>query len=166
MSFCFSAKDDSSDEDTIEEDVTPTTRSRKSLPNTRKTRATSKESSIITVDDDNNNNSIKSSNKSPPKKSTVNKPTTTNNVRIRVTPSAASSISYTYDINTYDNASEITDETDQVEHIERVRNNRNEISFLIKLIHEDEPRWIPSKVANRKYPQAVIAFWENHVEFT
>ena len=62
--------------------------------------------------------------------------------------------------------SEIIDETDQVEHIESVRNDHGEISFHIKLINENQPQWISSKIANRKYPQAVIAFWENHVEFT
>ena len=96
-----------------------------------------------------------------------------NNPRIRVTPSATSSISYTFDVNTYnhqkasmDDTSEITDETDQVERIERVRNMHNEIYFLIKLIHDNEGQWVPAKIANRKYAQAIIAFWESHVEFT
>lgn len=65
-----------------------------------------------------------------------------------------------------DDATEFTDETNQVERIERVRNMHNEIYFLMKLIDENEGQWIPSKIANRKYPQAVIAFWESHVEFT
>jgi hypothetical protein len=36
----------------------------------------------------------------------------------------------------------------------------------MKLVNENKLQWISSKIANRKYPQAVIAFWENHVEFT
>lgn len=38
--------------------------------------------------------------------------------------------------------------------------------FRIKLIDENESKWISSKIANRKYPQAIIEFWESFVEFT
>ena len=50
--------------------------------------------------------------------------------------------------------------------IEAVRNTHGGISFRMKLVNENRLKWISSKIANRKYPQAVIAFWENHVEFT
>jgi len=150
----------------------PTKRSKKNVSINRNT---SSETSTTTIDDDNhnnNNNSIESSGKNPPKKANTNGPTT-NNPRLRITPSATSSISYTFTTNdqssektSTENSSEIMDETDQVERIEKVRYYRNEISFRIKLIDENESHWISSKVANRKYPQAVIAFWEHHVEFT
>jgi len=95
---------------------------------------------------------------------------TTNNPRLRVTPSSTSSASYTFTVNennnTNEKVSEIIDETDQVERIQSVRNYRDEILFRIKFINQNETQWISSKIANRKYPQAVIAFWENHVEFT
>lgn len=61
---------------------------------------------------------------------------------------------------------EIPDETNQVEEIVNVRNDHDEILFRIKFFDEDEPQWISSSIANRKYPQAVIAFWESQVEFT
>ena len=38
--------------------------------------------------------------------------------------------------------------------------------FVLIFLHENESQWVSSKNANRKYPQAVIAFWEHHVEFT
>jgi Fe-S cluster assembly iron-binding protein IscA len=122
----------------------------------------------------NNNNSVELSGKSPTKKLNSNQ-STANNLRLRITPSSTSSISYTFNVHenhhtrekiSTGNTSEIIDESDQVERIEAVRNNQDEISFRIKLINETEAQWISSKIANRKYSQAVIAFWENHVEFT
>jgi hypothetical protein len=62
--------------------------------------------------------------------------------------------------------SELIDETNQVERIENVRKKQDDIMFRIKLINENQAKWISSKIANRKYPQAVIAFWESFVEFT
>jgi len=47
-----------------------------------------------------------------------------------------------------------------------LKNDQDGISFRIKLIGQNETQWIGAKIANRKYPQAVIAFWESHVEFT
>ncbi len=148
------------------------------MSSTSKTRRTSTGTSI-TSNDDNNNTEF--SGKNPTKKKNVNGPTT-NNVRLRVqAPSSTSSISspFTDRENTHNNEktstenhttdqniSEIVDETNQVEQIENVRNHRGEIMFRIKLINENESKWISSKVANRKYPQAVIEFWENLVEFT
>jgi hypothetical protein len=94
-------------------------------------------------------------------------------IDLHVTPTSTSSISLS--LNDSDNTdkkdknqntSEIIDETHLVQNIEAVRNtNKDGISFRIKLINENEVKWIPSKIANQKYPQAVIAFWENHVEF-
>jgi len=164
------SKDESSDDDVniIEEESSPTKKSGKNISNTPKTGNTS----ITTIDNDNhNNNSIESSSKSPRKKTNING-STRSSVRLRVTPSSTSSASFIFNVpenndkSSTDNTSEIIDETDQVERIESVRNNRNEISFRIKLINENEPQWISSKIANRKYPQAVIGFWEHHVEFT
>ena len=117
--------------------------------------------------------------KSPIKEINVNEPTTIN-LRLHITPRSTSSVSLT--LNDSDNNNnarsstdnrtndqdtfETLDETDQVEKIEAVRRNDEEISFRIKLINENQSQWISSKIANRKYPQAVIAFWQNHVEFT
>jgi hypothetical protein len=166
------SKDESSSGNTTEEEILPTKRPRKNLPVTRNT---SNEISLITINDDNNhnnNNSIEVSGKNPIKKLNTNE-STSHNPRFRVTPSSTSSISFTFNANecnsertSTENSSEIMDETDQVERIETVRYYHNEISFRIKLIHENEAHWISSKIANRKYPQAVISFWENHVEFT
>lgn len=61
---------------------------------------------------------------------------------------------------------EIIDDDEPIEKIEGVKNDQDGISFRIKLFGQTDTRWIPAKIANRKYPQAVIAFWENHVEFT
>ena len=136
------------------------------------TRKASDDVSIIADDDENNhnnNNSIEISGKNSIKKPDTNRPKT----RFRLTPALASSISFSTNANEHgsdktsmENSSEMMDETDQVEQIQTVRCCRNEISFRIKLINENEARWIPSKIANRKYSQAVIAFWESHVEFT
>jgi hypothetical protein len=59
----------------------------------------------------------------------------------------------------------LDDETHLVEKIEAVRNDADGLTFRIKLLDDHTARWIPSKIANQKYPQAVIAFWEAHVEF-
>ena len=60
----------------------------------------------------------------------------------------------------------VNDDEEIIEKIEGVKNDVDGISFRIKLIGENETQWMSAKVANRKYPQAVIAFWESHVEFT
>ena len=57
------------------------------------------------------------------------------------------------------------DETHLVETIEAVRNGSDGLAFRIKLLDQTGPKWISSRIANLKYPQAVIAFWESHVEF-
>lgn len=106
------------------------------------------------------------------------------NLRLRITPSVASSPSITLNdsdnnnnkstvengVNNHSNDLEtfemINDDEESVEKIEGVRNDQNGISFRIKLSGKTETEWMPAKVANRKYPQAVIAFWESHVEFT
>jgi len=140
-------------------------------------------------EDDNNNNSIELLNKSSPVKETVateqtNEPPV--NLRLRITPSSTSSISIalndsdnnnnTNDKSSIDNpinistdqdtAEVITDDEEPIEKIEAVRNDQDGISFRVKINGESEAQWIAAKIANRKYPQAVIAFWEGHVEFT
>ena len=59
----------------------------------------------------------------------------------------------------------MVDETHLVEKIEAVRNGTDGLAFRIKLIDQTGSKWIPSRIANHKYPQAVITFWESHVEF-
>ena len=108
------------------------------------------------------------------------------NLRLRITPSSASPISLGLNdsdnnnntnekcsIETSNNISHdqdiaeiIHDVEEPIDKIEAAKNDQDGISFRIKLINENEPQWISAKIANRKYPQAVIAFWESHVEFT
>jgi hypothetical protein len=104
------------------------------------------------------------------------------NLRLRITPSSASPISLTLNdsdnnnntnekasidvSNEHDPLETINDDEEPVEKIEGVRNGSDGIFFQIKLSGEKDAQWVAAKVANRKYPQAVIAFWENHVEFT
>ncbi|CAF0780754.1 unnamed protein product [Rotaria sp. Silwood1] len=150
---------------------------------------TSNEKSIITIDDDDiniNNNSVEFPDESATNENNITEPTTAG-LLLHVTPISTSSISTTHNENDNSNhnnnnnnnqtistvnelndqnASEIIDETDKVEKIEAVRNSQDGISFRIKLINENQSQWISSKIANQKYPQAVIAFWENYVEFT
>ena len=134
-----------------------------------------------TTNDDDNNNSVELLNKSSPAKESllneqINDPPV--NLRLRITPSSNSPISLT--LNDSDNnnntneksmdqdTAEILNDNDDepIEKIEGVRNDQDGISFRIKLFGDNQPQWVTAKVANRKYPQAVIAFWENHVEFT
>ncbi|CAF3354078.1 unnamed protein product [Rotaria socialis] len=142
-------------------------------------------------DDNNNinNSSIELLNKTSPLKENISNETAKEppvNLRLRITPSSASSISLTLndsdnnnntnDKSTMDNSIIITNDQDireinnvdeqPVEKIEGVRNDKDGISFRIRLIGQHETLWMPSKIANKKYPQAVIAFWESHVEFT
>jgi len=140
-------------------------------------------------DDNNNNNSIELLNKSSPtKESLLNDPPNDPpvNLRLRITPSSASSISLTLnDSDNNNNTNEkssmdnpinishdqdtaeiINDDEDIIEKIEGVKNDQDVISFRIKLMGQNETQWISAQIANRKYPQAVIAFWESHVEFT
>lgn len=61
---------------------------------------------------------------------------------------------------------QMNDDEEGIEKIEAVKNDHDGISFRIRLTNENESKWISSKIANKKYPQSVIAFWESHVEFT
>lgn len=61
---------------------------------------------------------------------------------------------------------DVNDDEEGIEKIEAVKNDHDGISFRIRLMNENESKWISAKIANRKYPQSVIAFWESHVEFT
>lgn len=105
------------------------------------------------------------------------------NLRLRITPNSDSPISLTLNdsdnnnntneksaMDTSNNDVEIAEihneDEEPVEKIEGVRNTADGIFFRVKLNRQKESRWIAAKIANRKYPQAVIAFWENHVEFT
>jgi len=134
-------------------------------------------------DDQNNNTSVEVLNKlSPEKESFVNEPINDPpaNLRLRITPSSNSPISLT--LNDSDNNNNMNEklqmdqdtgemmmnnnDDEPVEKIEGVKNDIDGISFRIKLFGQNETEWISAKIANRKYPQAVIAFWENHVEFT
>ena len=60
----------------------------------------------------------------------------------------------------------INEDEEQIEQIEAVKNDQEGIAFRVRFYGESESKWIAAKIANRKYPQAVIAFWESHVEFT
>ncbi|CAF0857369.1 unnamed protein product [Rotaria sordida] len=146
-----------------------------------------KNSNNETITSEDNNNSIELLNKSSPIKENLlneqsNEPPV--NLRLRITPSSASSISLTLNDsdnnnNTNDKSIIINNEQEQeqqdiinnddeetIEKIEGVKNDQDGISFRIKLIGQNDTQWISAKIANRKYPQAVIAFWESHVEFT
>jgi len=128
--------------------------------------------------EDNNNNtnsSIELLNKSSPTKESllneqINDPPV--NLRLRITPSSASPISLTLNDsdNNNNNANDTTeifnDDEEPIEKIEGVKHGDDGITFNIKFCGQNEAQWVPAKIANRKYPQAVIAFWENHVEFT
>lgn len=126
---------------------------------------------------------------SPTKENLTNDQTNTPpvNLRLRITPNSTSSVSLTLNDsdnnnnNTHEKSSiddsviitndhDITeinnDDEEPVEKIENVRNDQDGLSFKIKLIGSNEAQWISAKVANKKYPQAVITFWESHVEFT
>ena len=124
---------------------------------------------------ENNNSTVESSDKiSSTNEMALNESGSTN-LRLHVTPNSNSSISFVQNEQETALSSsplqdsegmEIPDESHLVERIEVVRNNPDGLMFRIKLIDHEESEWIQSKIANRKYPQAVIAFWENHVEFT
>lgn len=162
------SKNDSStdDDDDDNDDIYQQTSSPKKQ--LRSNRKLSNEISINSVDDDNENENVNrisiQSRKNPITKSNKKTP------RLRIVPSATSSISYTYNNRDGQNRktylNDIVDETDQVQRIEAVRNDQNEILFHIKFFNEDQLQWVSSKIANRKYPQAVISFWESHVEFS
>jgi len=142
---------------------------------------TTTDTTNVEDDNNNNNNSVELLNKSSPAKESllneqINDPPV--NLRLRITPSSNSPISLT--LNDSDNnnntneksndqepAEMIHENNDEpIEKIEGVKNDQDGISFRIKLFEENQPQWVSAKIANRKYPQAVIAFWENHVEFT
>ena len=136
-----------------------------------------------TTNGNNDNDNVELTNKPSPTMETVsNEPPV--NLRLRITPSSASPISLalndsdnnnnnnnnekaSIDVsNDHDPLETINDDEEPVEKIEGVRNGVDGIFFQIKLSGEKDPQWVAAKLANRKYPQAVIAFWENHVEFT
>jgi hypothetical protein len=93
------------------------------------------------------------------------------NLRLRITPSSESPISL--GLNDSDNNNN-TNEKSSIE----TSNNKSHDQDIAEIIHDDEelidkieavknePQWISAKIANRKYPQAVIASWESRVEFT
>ncbi|CAF1289644.1 unnamed protein product [Adineta steineri] len=179
MSKNGSSNDDEDDDTTTTEDESLTKKARTDLSITPKPKRTSNEQLSMTIEDKNNNtnnNSSIFSDRTPPKEINICEPTTIN-LRLHITPSSTSSISsilndsdiHNHEKSTTDNSindQDPIDETNQVEKIEAVRNNHDGISFRIKLINEKQSKWISSKIANKKYSQAVIAFWENHVEFT
>ncbi len=139
-----------------------------------------------TTNGEENNTSIELLNKSSPtKENLVNEPVNDPpvNLRLRITPSSTSPISLTLndsdnnnntneksvDISNDQDTTEILDDDDEpIEKIEGAKHDQDQdqIVFRIKLSGQKETQWVPAKIANRKYPQAVIAFWENHVEFT
>jgi hypothetical protein len=106
------------------------------------------------------------------------------NLRLRITPSLESPISLGLNDNNnntneessietsnnkshdQDIAETIYNDEELIDQFTAVKNDQDGISFRIKLINEDEPQWMSAKIANRKYPQAVIAFWKSRVEFT
>jgi len=126
-------------------------------------------------ENNNNNSSIELLNKSSPtKESLLNEQMLDPpaNLRLRITPSSASPISLTLnDSDNNNNPNQDTteifnDDEESIEKIAGVRHGDDGITFSIKFSGQTDAQWIPAKIANRKYPQAVIAFWENHVEFT
>lgn len=163
-------------------------------PTKSRLRSASKSGSIVDeiedkIDENQNPNetSVEIINKnSPTKESLLNEPLgdPPGNLRLRITPNSNSPISLTLNDsdnnnnNTNDKSTIDTSNTDveiteinnedeePVEKIEGVRNSNDGIYFRIKLNRYKESQWISAKIANRKYPQSVIAFWENHVEFT
>jgi hypothetical protein len=94
------------------------------------------------------------------------------NLRLRITPSSESPISL--GLNDSDNNNNNTNEKSSIE----TSNNKSHDQDIAEIIHDDEelidkieavknePQWISAKIANRKYPQTVIAFRESHVELT
>lgn len=178
------------DDDITEEKSSLRRNSTKTNSIISKIKVTSDELPITIVDDDNvNNNFMELSDNSSTKEIVIDESANVN-LLLHLTPNSSSSISLifneTEDITAHNdntttnndttftagnksidgNLPEVIDETDQVEQIETVRNSKDGISFRIKLFNQNEPEWISSKIANLKYPQAVIAFWETHVEFT
>jgi len=161
-------------------------------PTKARLRSASKSESIVDEIEDKtdenqnpNETSVEIINKnSPAKESLLNEPLgdPPGNLRLRITPNSNSPISLTLndsdnnnnnttnDKSTIDTDIEITEinneDEEPVEKIEGVRNSNDGIYFRIKLNRHKESQWISAKIANRKYPQSVIAFWENHVEFT
>lgn len=175
----FLANDQASTDDDVQKPESPVD---KSEQKTLKIQNTPNEQVIqITCDNHNlnNNNSMELSEEILPNEISLNDSTTTSLI-LRITPNSTSSISITRIDGDNGHANEkvltenrpnnpvepeIVDETDQVEKIEAVRNNEDGISFRIKLIKENQSQWISSKIANLKYPQAIITFWESHVQF-
>ncbi len=170
--FLVLDKNESLNDDIIEEESSPAKKSKNNNSSSPEINNIFNGKSTITVGD--------FPNESPTIDDNLIEPAAVN-LRLRITPSSTSSISLTHNDSDNNNnkeqtftennlndqhISEIIDETNQVEKIEAVRNTHGEISFHMKLVNENKLQWISSKIANRKYPQAVIAFWENHVEFT
>ncbi|CAM4750719.1 unnamed protein product [Rotaria magnacalcarata] len=173
----------SNNQSSMEDDINEVESSiNESVEKTHQIQNTIDEHLITTILDDDiniNNNSIEFPEQNSINEDNINESTTS--IVLRITPNSTSSISITR--NDTDNSdtnekissgnhsnnqdvSEIIDETDQVEKVEAVRNSQDGISFRVKLVNENQSQWISSKIANLKYPQAIISFWESHVEFT
>ncbi|CAF0725496.1 unnamed protein product [Adineta ricciae] len=146
------------------------------VPPSPKRKKTSNEKPILVLEETKFPNEIASPQKTPTRECNVSEPTTIN-LCLHISPSSSSSISVALNDNDNNNnpsgkvstniqtSEQDIDESDRVDKIEAVRYARDEIAFRIKLINENRSQWISARVANRKYPQAIIAFWENHVQF-
>lgn len=160
---------DDDDEHFIRESPTKRKSTRRTTISPKVTK-TSNETPIILIDDDNFDGRILQRRTNQENR---NGNTSTTNASEQRPYISVSSITFGPNISNQSNGStknkndeqEIPNESHLVEHIESVRNDPDGLTFHIKLIDQDEPQWISSKIANLRYPQAVIAFWESHVEF-
>jgi len=167
MSREETSDDDDEDEHFIRESPTKRKSTRRTTISPKVTK-TSNETPIILIDDENFDGRI-----SQRHTNQENGNTSTTNASEQRPYISVSSITFGPNVTNQTNGStknkhdeqEIPNESHLVEHIESVRNDPDGLTFHIKLIGEDEPQWISSKIANLRYPQAVIAFWESHVEF-
>ena len=147
-----SAKDESTSDEKIETQAEPivnenssTELPEKSSPNPRLRLAAGSASSIsltLNDSDNNNNNTV-----IPPQEKSVPEHVDPTNDEQEI-------------------AEIINEDEEEIEQIEAVKNDQEGIAFRIRLYGETESKWVAAKIANRKFPQAVIAFWESHVEFT
>ena len=182
LRFLLAKADSSNDEEESpaeEDDSSPRKKSAKRSSTSPKLTLTTNEASVITLDDDNNNNTIEFSDRTSSSKGSPVNARATSTLRSHLAPISNSSISFSTNENAQrrdktarqgetndQDVAGLADETHLVDKIEAVRNDTEGLAFRIKFIDQDETEWVASKIANRKYPQAVIAFWENHVEFT
>lgn len=172
---CALAKEESSDIDEDEDERDSTKRSAPTRTSPRKTTTspkvttTTKETPVIYIDDDNNIGKTLNRNVDVRTGSTNEPTTTTADPRPYVSASSitlgSNNVNSANEITIEDGNEDVVNESHLVERIESVRNDPDGLTFHIKLVDENEARWISSKIANRRYPQAVIAFWESHVEF-